>query len=222
MIALISLVLSACSDNQQEPTAQNSAPVSEVKTEQISKTPLLKQPEANLTSANKNDYQALRWEDLELPGQGLAEIMRKYQPLLDKVSDTDVEQGDKLMEALQNELNAAPTNPALNGKRIQLNGFVSPLEVDEQNGQIKEFLLVPYFGACIHVPPPPVNQTLLVNPQTGKSIHLEQIYEPVTVSGVLTVKASKTKLAQAGYQITEAVIEPFKEPKEGLVTDTQN
>lgn len=216
IIVLTGLVLTACADGKQEQSTQNLVPAVEAEVDQTPSTttvPEHQKQTPNSVSANNSEYQAIRWEELELPGQGLVDIMRKYQPLLDQISDDQVEQGDKLMEQLQSELNTAPTNPALDGKHIQLNGYVSPLEVDEQNSQVKEFLLVPYFGACIHVPPPPVNQTLLVHPQLGKSINLEQIYEPVTVSGVLTTEGSKTKLAQAGYQIKAAMVEPFKEPQ---------
>ncbi|TXH70047.1 MAG: DUF3299 domain-containing protein [Thiothrix sp.] len=211
----LSVVLSACADSK-EPTSQNSSPSAQ--TEQTSPigsvaqpTTVAPAPEPATSSQTNSVYETLSWESLELPGQGLADIMRKYQPMLDKITDNDVEEGDKLMAQMQNEFNTAPTNPALNGKSIQIKGFVSPLEVDEKKGLVKEFLLVPYFGACIHVPPPPVNQTLLVRPQEGKSISMEQIYEPVIVSGVITVETAGTKLAQAGYQISKAVVEPLKD-----------
>lgn len=211
----LSFVLSACADSK-EPTSQNSSPSAQ--TEQTSPigsvaqpTTVSPAPEPATSSQTNSVYETLSWESLELPGQGLADIMRKYQPMLDKITDNDVEEGDKLMAQMQNEFNTAPTNPALNGKSIQIKGFVSPLEVDEKKGLVKEFLLVPYFGACIHVPPPPVNQTLLVRPQEGKSISMEQIYEPVKVSGVITVETASTKLAQAGYQISKAIVEPLKD-----------
>lgn len=214
-LLVLSIMLSACADSK-EPTSQNSSPSAQ--TEQTSPigsvaqpTTVAPAPEPATASQTNSGYETLSWESLELSGQGLADIMRKYQPMLDKITDDDVEEGDKLMAQMQNEFNTAPTNPALNGKSIQIKGFVSPLEVDEKKGLVKEFLLVPYFGACIHVPPPPVNQTLLVRPQEGKSISMEQIYEPVKVSGVITVETAGTKLAQAGYQISKAVVEPLKD-----------
>lgn len=216
---VLGLALNACSDNENQAsqTPQNPVPAQQAEptpaTTAITNTNTAANPietESASQAQSSSKYEALNWESLELPGKGLADIMRKYQPLLDKISDEEVEAGDKLMDQMQNELNTAPTNPALNGKRIQLKGFVSPLEVDEQHGSVKEFLLVPYFGACIHVPPPPVNQTILVRPQADKSIHMEQIYEPVTVSGVISVEAAQTKLAPVGYQISEAIVEPLK------------
>ena len=163
-------------------------------------------------SAPKQDgeYTEIEWENLELPGQGLADIMKKYQPQIDAIPEGDPAE-DAVMEKMQAELNAAPVNPALNGKKIKIPGFISPLEVDDAKGMVKEFLLVPYFGACIHVPPPPLNQTLLVKPQEGKSIGMERMYEPVWVSGTIVTEQVHTDLAEAGYQIKDASVEVYEE-----------
>lgn len=215
-LLVLGFALHACSDSK-EAASPNPVPAQQAEPTQTAMTLTNTNPETTplgtelaSQAQSSSKYEALNWESLELPGQGLADIMRKYQPMLDQISDEDGEAGDKLMAQMQSELNTAPTNPALNGKRIQLKGFVSPLEVDDQRGSVKEFLLVPYFGACIHVPPPPVNQTILVRPQADKSIRMEQIYEPVTVSGVISVEAAQTKLAPVGYQILEALVEPLK------------
>ncbi|MEZ5449085.1 MAG: DUF3299 domain-containing protein [Thiolinea sp.] len=93
--------------------------------------------------------------------------------------------------------------------KVRIPGFASPL--DENDGQVGEFLLVPHFGSCIHSPPPPVNQTVPVKPQTGKSIGMEQIYEPVWVTGDMKVTLSNTDLAQAGYLIENAALEIYTE-----------
>ncbi|WP_051542913.1 DUF3299 domain-containing protein [Thiothrix lacustris] len=156
------------------------------------------------------EYTEIEWENLELPGQGLADIMKKYQPQIDSIPEGDPAE-DAVTEKMQAELNAAPVNAALNGKKIKIPGFISPLEVDETKGVVKEFLLVPYFGACIHVPPPPLNQTLLVKPAEGKSIGMERMYEPVWVSGTIVTEQVHTDLAEAGYQIKDAVVTIYEE-----------
>ena len=61
-----------------------------------------------------------------------------------------------LMRQMREIWDNAPTNPKMDGARVRLPGYVVPLE--EVKGDFKEFLLVPYFGACIHSPPPPANQ----------------------------------------------------------------
>jgi hypothetical protein len=170
-------------------------------------------------TASKQDgeFTKIEWENLELPGHGLADIAKKYQPQLDAIPEGgsgDDLSGNPVMEKMQAELNAAPVNPALNGKKIKIPGFISPLEVDDAKGMVKEFLLVPYFGACIHIPPPPLNQTLLVKPAEGKSIGMERMYEPVWVSGTIVAEQVHTDLAEAGYQIKDAKVEIYEEKED--------
>jgi len=177
---------------------------------------LIKPPDTELAKFKAQDaeYKELAWEDLELPGQGLADIMKKYQPQLDAIpqgSSEDDLANNPMMEKMQSELNNAPINAALNGKKIKIPGFISPLEVDEKQGMVKEFLLVPYFGACIHVPPPPLNQTLLVKPLEGKGIGMERMYEPVWIYGTITTEQVHTDLAEAGYQIKDARVEIWQD-----------
>ena len=206
------LLLSACEDKPPADTNPTTALPANAPAVGTSINSLVKPPDSELTQlkAEYADYQEIAWEDLELPGQGLADIMKKYQPQLDAIPEGGAVEDDKLMEKMQAEMNAAPVNPALNGKKIKLPGYISPLEVDDQKGMVKEFLLVPYFGACIHVPPPPLNQTLLVKPQAGKSVGMERMYEPVWVYGTISTDSVKTELAEAGYQILDAKVERYE------------
>jgi hypothetical protein len=48
----------------------------------------------------------------------------------------------------------------LNGRIVRMPGYLLPLDVI--GAKVTEFLLVPYIGACIHVPPPPPNQIVYV------------------------------------------------------------
>ena len=68
-----------------------------------------------------------------------------------------------MMRQMRELWDNAPTNPKMDGARVRLPGYVVPLE--EVKGELKEFLLVPYFGACIHSPPPPANQIVHVTSQ---------------------------------------------------------
>jgi len=155
-----------------------------------------------------DEYQSIAWEDLELPGQGLEAIVKRYQFQIDLIPEGSSAE-DAVMEQMQAELDKAPVNLALNGKKIKLPGFIAPLDIDDSKGVISEFLLVPYFGACIHLPPPPLSQTILVKPKAGQGIGLERAHEPFWVAGVITGDSTQTDLAAAGYQIKEAVIEPY-------------
>jgi hypothetical protein len=76
----------------------------------------------------------------------------------------------------------APIVADLNGKQVKIPGFVVPLEGDGE--AINEFLLVPYFGACIHVPPPPPNQIVYVKFSTA--VPIDNLYDAVWVTGTLS------------------------------------
>ncbi|MGF6394400.1 DUF3299 domain-containing protein [Pseudomonas plecoglossicida] len=92
----------------------------------------------------------------------------------------------------------APVVQALDGQQIKLPGYIVPLEVSEE-GRTTEFLLVPYYGACIHVPPPPANQIVHISSEMG--VRVEDLYQPYWIEGKLRVRASHSELADAGYQM---------------------
>ncbi|MFC3606440.1 DUF3299 domain-containing protein [Stutzerimonas tarimensis] len=98
---------------------------------------------------------------------------------------------------------SAKTVPALNGQTVRLGGYPVPLETDARGNSI-EFFLVPYPGACIHVPPPPPNQIVLV--RYPKGIWLNDIYEPLWVDGILLVEPVSKDLADAAYALEAGAV----------------
>lgn len=104
----------------------------------------------------------------------------------------------------------APVVKALDGQNIRLPGYIVPLEVNEE-GRTTEFLLVPYFGACIHVPPPPSNQIVHVKSEVG--VKVDELYQPYWVEGAMQVKASTSELADAGYQMEADKIYMYELPE---------
>lgn len=101
---------------------------------------------------------------------------------------------------------SAPIIPELNGKEVKIPGFVVPLEGDDEN--LTEFLLVPYFGACIHVPPPPSNQIVYVKFEAG--VPVESLYDAVWVHGVLSTEAWEGEIASVGYRLKGIGVTPFE------------
>ncbi len=99
---------------------------------------------------------------------------------------------------------SAQTVAALDGTKILLGGYPVPLESNEQ-GRFIEFFLVPYPGACIHVPPPPPNQIVLI--RYAKGIDLADIYQPLWVEGTLRIEVSSNQLADSAYTITANEVE---------------
>ena len=112
--------------------------------------------------------------------------------------------------AAKQDLPNAPVVPALDGQLIRLPGYIVPLEVSE-DGRTTDFLLVPYFGACIHVPPPPSNQIVHVKSEVG--VKLDELYQPYWIEGALQVKASTSELADAGYQMEADKIYIYELPE---------
>jgi hypothetical protein len=99
----------------------------------------------------------------------------------------------------------APTVAELHGKKVKIPGFVVPLEGDGE--AITEFLLVPYFGACIHVPPPPPNQIVYV--KFSSPIPIDNLYDAVWVTGTLSTKGWQGELATVGYTLQGIEVSPF-------------
>jgi hypothetical protein len=91
----------------------------------------------------------------------------------------------------------------LDGKRVKLGGYVVPLDFEATS--VKEFLLVPFVGACVHVPPPPANQIVYV--KTEKGFPLTGLFDPVNVTGTIKTEAAFTGLADAGYTIDAESVE---------------
>ncbi len=98
------------------------------------------------------------------------------------------------------EVALAVSSPApvlsLDGQRVRLPGFIVPLESDE-GGLISEFLLVPYFGACIHVPPPPPNQIVYVTLEAP--FDLVSMQQPYWIEGTLRVQRYSSDVAETAY-----------------------
>ena len=104
----------------------------------------------------------------------------------------------------------------LNGQRVSIPGYLLPLEVSAT--KVTEFLLVPYVGACIHVPPPPPNQIVHVKIGQNKNYKSKSLYEPVWVTGVISAKSMVKDLylvdgsagVDIGYSMQANRVEPYK------------
>jgi hypothetical protein len=98
----------------------------------------------------------------------------------------------------------------LQGQTIELTGYLLP--VDREGDLVYEFMLLPWGGLCAHVPPPPPNQTVHVISE--RPYRLSEIYEPVSISGVLKPGLETTQLfvldgvtvIQSGYSVGRAQV----------------
>lgn len=97
------------------------------------------------------------------------------------------------------------TRPDVHNRPILLPGYMVPLVYDGED--VTEFLLVPSAGQCIHVPPPPVNQTIFV--ALKKPTRIRTYGEPVIVEGRLLTVLGRTDYAETGYRIEADAVEDF-------------
>ena len=110
----------------------------------------------------------------------------------------------------------------LDGKSVRIPGYLLPLEVS--GSKVTEFLLVPYVGACIHVPPPPRNQIVYVKSPPGKGYTSEDLFDPVWVSGVISAQPLVKDLylidgpadINIGYSMQATRVEPYKSSEKGM------
>jgi hypothetical protein len=98
-------------------------------------------------------------------------------------------------------------NADLEGLTLRIPGFIVPLDVDAA-GQVVEFLLVPYYGACIHVPPPPPNQIIYVKP--AKPILVKDMFNAYWVTGRMHVEIRNTQMASASYTMNASQVEDYQ------------
>lgn len=93
------------------------------------------------------------------------------------------------------------------GRKVRIPGFVVPLVFGNGAQQVKEFFLVPYFGACIHVPPPPPNQIIYGRYQ--QSFHLASLSQPYWIYGKVTTTLVENDTATSAYSFVVDKIEPY-------------
>lgn len=128
---------------------------------------------------------------------------------LSTLQDSDpraMEALDRLKAAWDN----APADPAMNGKRGRIAGFALPLE--RQGDKVTEFLIVPYFGACIHTPPPPANQ--IIHAKSSKPLSGVKMMEPIWTYGTFSLQRGETTWGVAGYQMKVEKVAPYADPKQ--------
>jgi len=156
------------------------------------------------------EIENITWDTLIPDGYDASEKINELKEQLGKFRDNDPE-AMMIYGNIQAELDNAPVNTSLDGKLIKMPGFIAPLEVG--NGVVSEFLLVPYYGACIHLPPPPMNQTVLIKADKGQGIKLKDVNLPVWITGKLKAVEERTDIGAAGYRIENAKVEIYKEKK---------
>jgi hypothetical protein len=150
-------------------------------------------------------FKEIKWDDLVPADWDPRQIFKGIDlRMLDDSDPRAMRALEKLREAWSN----APARADLNGNRVRIPGFVVPLE--RKGNLITEFLLVPYFGACIHTPPPPANQ--IIHVFASKPVRDTATMDAVWVNGTLEVARSETGMGNASYRLRAELVAPYREP----------
>lgn len=136
----------------------------------------------------------IMWEDLIPPGIAYSEIIGEGE--LDEANDT----WNPIYDA-----NATKLNDDLNGAYIKMPGYIIPFDVSADG--VRDFMLVPYVGACIHTPPPPANQLVMVN--SLKPWPNDKLWDAVWVTGTMRTQLQSTDLGQTGYAIQADAMDTY-------------
>jgi len=139
---------------------------------------------------------SIGWEDLMPEGEE-ERLAKMYQSQMATLySGSPIAEGSAMDTAVQ--IGTFNTVGSLDGVKIRIPGYTVPFEYGSK-AEITQFLLVPYFGACIHAPPPPPNQTIFV--KTDDPIKLKDLAQAVWIEGTIRAQTQNSDLADAAYTI---------------------
>ncbi|MEZ5854073.1 MAG: DUF3299 domain-containing protein [Hyphomicrobiaceae bacterium] len=184
---------------------------SEVKALLIAGAVLVATPALSQTSAG-DAPRKLAWKDLLPPAAQKAKpfwLPRRRAADDDSLPSPPTPEGRWLSRRTDQTAVNTGVVAALDGQRVLLGGYVVPLDFDAT--RVTLFLLVPFVGACIHVPPPPPNQIVLV--KASEPFAIQGTFDPVYVTGKIRTSAEKTELADVGYVIEAQSVDVRHRPE---------
>jgi len=174
-------------------------------------------------SEDKSSATLLVWEDLMPEGEDalLAELysefyeemetqMRQQMTLADAAREDNATVTDIISEGsaqdTMEQIGTYNVVDSLDGEKIRIPGYVVPLDFSAKS-EHDEFLLVPYFGACLHTPPPPPNQIIYV--KANPAAKIPNIYDPVWLEGTMKTGKFSSKLGNSAYELSLSKVEPY-------------
>jgi uncharacterized protein len=164
---------------------------------------------AGLSRAETEIYKTIDWNDL-MPDPWVKE-MTKDMAAMSKLSylQDSSDEATKAMSAIRKKLDEAPIVKTQVNKKVRIPGYAVPL--DAERSDKREFLLVPYFGACIHTPPPPANQIVLVRPTAQSKIKkMPESMDVLWVEGELKEGRVSTGQGVSGYLLEAVSVAPYE------------
>jgi hypothetical protein len=152
-----------------------------------------------------NAYQEVDWDELIPDGwrkQVILEMarMRRFA----NAADGDPK-AEEAYAKLKKTWDAAPIVKSMIGKKVRIPGYVVPLDAERM--QSSDFLIVPYFGACVHSPPPPANQIIMIIPPKGTRT---KTMDAIWVEGTLGEERTFSDVGTSAYVIRADKVTPYR------------
>ncbi len=162
------------------------------------------------------DYKTLDWTDL-MPSDDLEALLNPPEYVSEVAEGTVGDQPAGMLKSgitepkdrYQQALISSSVRPELDGTDIRIAGYLVPVDYNDDQ-QATAFFAVPFFGACLHLPPPPPNQIILVHSEQG--VDIDDIYTPYWLSGELNTGLLENDIAESAYTMTLQQYEPYAEP----------
>lgn len=189
---------------------------------ELSDSELAVEPNANQTAPNTsgavsegfvedpNAYRELDWLELVPDDYSFDLLFEKVQQKFPDVDFQILADDDgraiQALDYLRQLTDQAPARTDLDGTMVRVPGFIVPL--DPEGEALHNFLLVPYYGACIHTPPPPANQVIVV--RSSEPYKQADLFAPVWVNGSISAVRYDGDLAAAGYELEADLVEPYE------------
>jgi hypothetical protein len=201
--------LTACGQNSATPDVGDSSASSETVTQ---------------NNSAMSGATLLVWDDLMPVGEDalLAEMysefyedmearMRQEMTLIDAANQDSANVMDFITEGsaqdTMEQIGTFNVVESLNGEKVRLPGYIVPLDFNA-NSEHDEFLLVPYFGACLHTPPPPPNQIVFV--KASPAVKVPNIDEPVWLEGTMATGKFTSDLGNTAYEMSLSKLELYE------------
>ena len=162
---------------------------------------------ASAVSADAQSYEDIDWTEL-MPAEDLSALLNR-PAFLDDIADGSAQDSldnfqqrqleDEQAQQYQAALSSTRVIQGFDGKAIRIPGFIVPLAQNEDK-EVTRFFIVPYFGACLHMPPPPPNQILYVESEQG--ITLENLYDPYWFEGIVSIEQKVDAMGTSAYSLS--------------------
>lgn len=175
--------------------------------------------------ALSKSYTAIEWVDL-IPQEDLTILLNPPPSINTSYHDFDSLSLDDFSYTIEKQIEQATKIPTpeeqiyaaalestnikaeFDQQNIRIPGFIVPIEYSDTQ-VITEFFLVPYFGACIHVPAPPPNQVIYVKYPQG--LHVTALYDPFWIEGQLATAIVENDIATSAYTMTADNVKAYEE-----------